>query len=76
MTVLHCRSRLIFSSNFAADKRLEYDIYLMDIGSGKTMVADLSWRPDGRAFGAHVGGRVVTPSSQERIVLVEIQLER
>jgi len=40
-----------------------------------TMVADFSWRPDGKAFGAYTGGKVITASEGERIVLVELQLD-
>ncbi len=38
-----------------------------------TMVADFSWRPDGKAFGGYTGGKVITASTGERIVLVEIE---
>jgi len=42
----------------------------------KTVVADLAWRPDGAAFAAYVGGKVLTESSSDpsRIVLVELRL--
>ncbi len=132
--------RLIFTSNFEAEGRVDADIYVMDIktekltrltnegwnehahyspdgryivwmsnqglssgadywimnseGSNKrrltyfnekghreyvgpnTMVADFSWRPDGGAFGAYTGGKVVMASKGERIVLVELRLDR
>jgi hypothetical protein len=41
-----------------------------------TMVADFSWRPDGTGFGAFTGGKVVAASSSERIILVELQLDK
>jgi Tol biopolymer transport system component len=135
-------SRLIFTSNFEGKRRLDYDIYVMELrtqkltrltseaynehanyspdgrsiawmsnagirfggtdywimnsdGSHKrrlthfnekgyaeyvgrpTTVADLSWRPDGTAFAAYVGGKVLMESSRDppRTVLVELRPE-
>jgi hypothetical protein len=41
-----------------------------------TMVADFSWRPDGKAFGAYTGGKVITASTAEKILLIEIDPAR
>ena len=40
----------------------------------KTMVADLAWRPDGRAIAGYSGGKVVMTSTKDpsRIILVEL----
>ena len=42
-----------------------------------TTVADLSWRPDGTAFAAYVGGKVIMESASDptRTVLVELRPE-
>jgi Tol biopolymer transport system component len=41
---------------------------------GKTMVADIAWRPDGRAIAGYTGGKVITTSTKDpsSIVLIEL----
>jgi Tol biopolymer transport system component len=40
----------------------------------RTMVADLDWRPDGRAIAGYTGGKILTTSSADpsRIILIEL----
>ena len=47
-----------------------------DYQGGRTMVADLSWRPDGRAIAGYSGGKAVMSAApgSTRIVLVELDL--
>jgi Tol biopolymer transport system component len=48
-----------------------------DYAGGKTMVADVAWRPDGTAIAGYSGGKVFMQASREatRIVLVELSLK-